>query len=165
MYLTLQDAAAELGRHPATLRRDCSAGRIPGALRVGGPRSAWRIPVSYVDGARTDERPAESRVGTHDGPNATDTDRGTDPRTAQRYVTSARVTETARRVSRALVVDSRPVVGLRAALDGLTDAASRHYAGRDGWCVACSWEYPCPDARIHAATVDAVAAAVIDGAR
>jgi hypothetical protein len=161
VYLTLTDAAAALGRHPATLRRDCSAGRIPGALRLGGPRSPWRIPVSYVDGARTDGRPAE-RVESLHGPDATLTD-GTASRD---YVTSPRtVSARARAVSRALVVDSRPAVGLRAALDGITDAAARHYPGRDGWCVACSWQYPCPDAATLAATVDAVAAAVLDGAR
>jgi hypothetical protein len=117
--------------------------------------------VSYVDGARTDERPAE-RVESLHGPSAT----LTTERASSDYVTSARGTvDTARAVSRALVVESRPAVGLRAALDGLTDAAARHYPGRDGWCVACSWQYPCPDAAILASTVERVAAVVLDGER
>lgn len=31
-----------------TITRWCEAGQIPGAQRIGGPRSRWRIPASWV---------------------------------------------------------------------------------------------------------------------
>jgi hypothetical protein len=33
-----------------TVTRWCEAGQIPGAVRVGGPRSRWSIPASWVYG-------------------------------------------------------------------------------------------------------------------
>lgn len=163
MYLTLSDAAARLAVHPSTLRRRCDAGAVPGALRVAGPRSAWRIPVSFVDGHdTTPDRGSNHGRGSlaHDHPS---------PGDAEDYVTLARdgrdTVARARVVARALVVESRPAVALRHALDGIVDVRARHYAGRDGWCTACQWQYPCPDAVILDATVDLVAAAVLDGDR
>lgn len=163
MFLTLDDAAARLSIHPSTLRRRVSAGMVPGAVRLGGPRSPWRVPVSYVDGAGATHDTVPTSGSSTSGPLA-HARPGTGP--GPDYVTSARArADRVRSVSRALVVESRPAVGLRAALDGILDVRARHYAGRDGWCVACHWEYPCPDASILDDTVDRVAAAVLDGDR
>ncbi len=163
MYLTLNDAAARLDVSPATLRRACAAGRIPGAVRIGGPRTPWRVPVSYLDGATPDT--TRPRDGVETVPGSLAHDRPTRGGSGD-YVTPARTTiDRARRVSRSLVVDTRPAVALRVALDGIVDARARHYPGRDGWCVACQWQYPCPDASTLDATVAAVAAAVLDGDR
>jgi hypothetical protein len=122
--------------------------------------------VSYVDGASTtpghDSTPARgSSLGrgsiAHAHPS---TGEGAD------YVTPARTTaDRARRVDRALVVATRPAIALRAALDGILDARARHYPGRDGWCTACQWQYPCPDASTLDATVARIEAAVLEGDR
>lgn len=47
--LTDAEAAAELRKHPRTIRRWCQAGRLPGAFKAG---RSWRIPRSALPAPR-----------------------------------------------------------------------------------------------------------------
>lgn len=48
LALRLRDAAPVIGCEPATLRRKCAAGLIPGAWRTSGETGDWRIPFSTL---------------------------------------------------------------------------------------------------------------------
>jgi hypothetical protein len=72
----------------------------------------------------------------------------------------------ARAVASALdTVTTRPAVALRDVLFTVAETATRHQAGRDGWCMACGWQYPCADRRAADAVLDRATAVVLDGAR
>jgi excisionase family DNA binding protein len=56
-FLTVPKVAKILGCHPDTVRLMCDQGRLPGAFRLGGAGSQWRIPRSSVDALITSTRP------------------------------------------------------------------------------------------------------------
>ncbi len=45
-YATPEEIAEAVEVHPHTIRRECRAGRVPGAIRVG---RSWVIPVADAE--------------------------------------------------------------------------------------------------------------------
>lgn len=157
-WLTTAQYAERTGTPVHNVRAALRAGMLPGAIRVGGVRSEWRIP-DPDDLLRDHETPALDRAGARGSRHS----RGC----AGDDVTSPRgdTLTIARHVSQALgAVTTRPARAAADLVHGLVlirhaaeVAAARHYAGRDGWCVACSTEYPCADATAYAGLVDLTA--------
>lgn len=133
-YETVAKRAARTGQPARTIRDDAAAGRIPGAVRIGSPRSPWALPVN-------DDTPAPVGAGvsrTQTGkpgpwPDVTSTCDHPDP------------TALARRVAdRTRVVHTRPAQALADLAFSVAAVAAGHPMDRDGMCAACGWTFPCP---------------------
>jgi hypothetical protein len=153
-YITTDVYAARTGRTITAVRNACAAGAIPGALRIGGPRSRWAIPET--DTTPEGSTPSRAVPEPH-------------PRQARRDDVTSSGTPTitaACRVSDALatVPTSRPARATRRAAWDVLATTSRHQTNRDGACAHCGWTWPCPDYRDGAATLAALEAIVCDGA-
>lgn len=137
-YESVAKRAQRTGEPPAMIRRDAAAGRIPGAVRIGGHRSPWALPIGPVN-ANT---PAPSGAGV------TRTQTGTSGPRPDLMSTGepVDVIGTARRVAgRVSVVHTLPARALADLAFSVAAVASRHGVNRDGACAACGWTYPCPD--------------------
>lgn len=162
-WLTTAQAAPLYGMTPAQLRRAAAAGVIAGATPLGAPGTPWRFDPAHVPGA-TKQPPTVTGEGLLRPHNDRATGRARADITST-PCTSDTLPRTLEVVEHLHAVTSRPAVALAGVLQVLTHADARHYAGRDGWCVACSWQYPCPDARSHAAALDLAHRVVLEGAR
>lgn len=159
-YETARARAERLGTTVDAVRADANAGRIPGATRVGGPRSEWRFPVlAAAPGPRDHET---RRAGELDGSAGQSVDR--DALRDIMSTGSGSVLDAARRVAeRVSVVRTRPARALSDLAFAVAAVASTHVDDRDGRCARCGWTYPCPDRRELAAALDAAADVVADG--
>lgn len=154
-YLTTDAYAAVRGLSATTVRRLAAAGEIPGAVRVSGTTGAWRYPhpdqndITPPSDAQRGVS-ADARVGTE----------------SIMSPSGAPLLDVAMRVADrlALVPNARPARALRAVLLTTVATGMRHYAGRDGWCVACKWQSPCADELSARRVVSEAAAIVLDGA-
>jgi predicted DNA-binding transcriptional regulator AlpA len=154
-YLTTADYAASTGLSASTIRRLAAAGDIPGAVRISGRTGAWRFP----DPDQNDSTPPSEagRGVSAEAPGGSE---------AIMSPSGAGLLDVALRVSDhlALVAGARPARALRKALMVTVAAGLRHYADRDGWCVACRWQSPCADELAAHRVVTETAAIVLDGA-
>jgi predicted DNA-binding transcriptional regulator AlpA len=152
-YLSTEAYASARGVSAATIRRLANAGEIPGAVRISGTRGAWRFPDPTNDSTPPSDAGRGVSAESHEGPadimSASDT---------QLLPIVLRVVE------RLDLVQSRPARALKATLLTAAAAAARHYPNRDGWCSACSWQYPCTDAKAAQTSIHEAAAIILDGA-
>lgn len=166
-YLTTQDAAAALGVTERTIRRMIDAGQLPGAVRISGPRSPWRVPAT----ALTHTTP--TATGDAAGVVAHTTAADRQARWGTRYDNARTPTTTTPRhlVSTAVsaahllanVATTRPARACSALVLDVVAAASRHQPDRDARCQHCGWTWPCPDAQDLTAALDATLATLTDG--
>jgi hypothetical protein len=165
-WLTTAQAAPLWGMTPAQLRRAAAAGDIPGATPLGAPGTPWRFDPAHAPGAPTMERaPAAHKRQGPDRLAAHQPHRPPNLMSPPRHDAGDTLARTLEVSDRLRGVTARPAVALSGVLSILTHAAARHYAGRDGWCPACSWQYPCPDAQAAARALELAHRVVITGAR
>lgn len=148
-YETVAKRAARTGEPPHLIRKAAAAGRIPGAIRIGSPRSPWALPID-PDNADT---PAPVGAGVSRTQNA---DAARVPNLMSTRDTPDPITVARRVASRASLVHTRPAQALADLVYAVAAVAAAHRVDRDGMCSACGWTYPCPDRR---ALTDALAAA------
>jgi excisionase family DNA binding protein len=162
-YLTTQDAAAALGVTERTIRRMIDAGQLPGAVRISGPRSPWRVPAA----ALTHTSPAPR------GPGAGLVTQPQEPAMRPRYdtprtpatITPRHLVSTAVSAAHLLahVSTTRPARACSALVLDVVAAASRHQPDRDARCQHCGWTWPCPDAVDLTAALDSALSTLTDG--
>lgn len=157
---TTAAAAARIGVSPDALRRMAARGLVPGALRLSGTTGPWRFPAAWTPGDTIGPVPVGDRAGVTAQPLRGDAPHVTSSQAALSPVARARTL-----AGHLATVTARPAVALTDALYLVADNATRHQPGRDGWCMACGWQYPCADRRAADAVLDRVTAVVMDGAR
>lgn len=163
-YLTTEAWASRHGISSSTARRLISRGKVPGAIRISGTTGPWRIPAHAVPGQEDSTPHAPERMG---GVSAESHRTGPRPDLMSRSASpSAAHADTAMKVSQQLHgLTTRPALAASAMLAPLVAIVSRHYANRDGWCAACSWQFPCRDYTDAANGLQAAADVVLDGTR
>lgn len=138
-YETVAARAQRTGRAPRLIRRDAAEGRIPGAVRIGGLRSPWALPLEGVN----DNTPAPKGAAGVSRTQTGSTGQWPDVTSSGEPVD---VIGTARRVAgRVGVVHTLPARALADLAFSVAAVAARHGIDRDGACAACGWTYPCPD--------------------
>lgn len=157
-YETTGQRATRLGVTVQAIRTEANAGAIPGAIRVGGPRSEWRFPL-------LDTVPGTTKPAEHGGRFGGSAGQSDDVALAAIMSSgSGSVLTAARRVAdRVSVVRTRPARALSDLAYAVAAVATTHVDDRDGRCARCGWTYPCPDRRELAAALLAADAVVSDG--
>lgn len=145
-YTTTAGYAAAHGLDVADVRALARKGKLSGAIRVGGNRSTWAIPVDAVVLGTDPVNTAPLELGSSRG--AADTRPvGAD---AHHLMSSSGDTpaQTARRVeARVRAVNTRPAQALADVVFMAADVAAMHTQNRDASCTRCGWTWPCPDRR------------------
>lgn len=142
--LTVSEAVERTGLPRAVVLERLARGAVPGAVRMTG--RAWSIPAAslpHLDPA-TDTAPP---LGGGDGAGRLATEDNLEtPGQSTAQPSLRELVDVARRVEVATSTSSTR--SARAAADGvwtLVELASRHVVSRDGLCVHCGWQWPCPD--------------------
>lgn len=160
-YLTTGQLAERLKISPSTARRRIEAGRYAGAVRLSGTTGPWRVPVDAL--ALNDHTPPAP--GVQRGGSAANRDRTRGDLMSRGAPSGATAVQIGQRAVDALhTVTTRPSRAAAVMAPALVAVVARHYANRDGWCAACSWQHPCTDYVTAAGALEHAAGIVLDGA-